>query len=249
MVNASSVFALDSVSVRYGWTGKPALEEVTLGLSQGRSLALLGLNGAGKTTTIRLLLGMIRPKTGTVKVLDSAPGSVRALSQIGYAPEEATPPELLGAEEYLRFVAGLRIPDKSKREAAVKDAMEWFELPSGKRVRAFSKGMRRKVILAQAMLGDPRLLILDEPLNGLDPLFIIKLRERLESFVKGGGSLLLSSHILAEVEKLCNDIAIIKEGRLVASASSEEIVHKHGTVEGAFSALVGKREEVAPWAT
>ncbi|MEZ4750774.1 MAG: ABC transporter ATP-binding protein [Bdellovibrionota bacterium] len=241
-VNVSEIFKIDDVTIAYGWRKFVAVESLTLRLEKGGSLALLGLNGAGKTSTIRLLMGMVRPQIGQVEIFGSRPGELKALARIGFAPEDATPPEYLKGEEYLDFVASFRIKGKTARSKAVSEQMQWFEMPSNRRIRDYSKGMRRKLILAQALIGDPEMLILDEPLNGLDPLFIMKLRERVEAYLKNGGSLLLSSHILAEVEKVCTSVAIIREGKVAYTGSSASAVQQYGSIEKAFAHFVGRSE-------
>ncbi|MCB0418753.1 MAG: ABC transporter ATP-binding protein [Bdellovibrionaceae bacterium] len=239
-VNVSEIFKIEHVTIAYGWRKFVAVESLNLHLEKGGSLALLGLNGAGKTSTIRLLMGMVRPQIGQVEIFGTRPGDLKALARIGFAPEEATPPEYLKGEEYLDFVASFRLKGREARKKAVSDLMQWFEMPAQRRIRDYSKGMRRKLILAQALIGDPELLILDEPLNGLDPLFIMKLRERVEGYVKNGGSLLLSSHILAEVEKVCTSVAIIREGQVAFTGSSAEAIQQYGSIEKAFAHFVGR---------
>lgn len=231
-----SIFETCSLSVFYG--SRAAVSELNLKLEKGHSLGILGLNGAGKTSTIRALLGMI-PFTGKVNILEKKPGSPSVFGKLGFAPEEGVPPEFLTGEEYLSFVASLKVAPKSERKKAVSDLLDWFELDKEKYIREYSKGMRRRIVLAQAFLGQPELLILDEPLNGLDPIMIIKLRERLQLFRKDGGSILYSSHILSEVEKTCTDIAILHEGHLKYSEKLEVLISEFSNVERAFTKFVG----------
>ncbi len=233
--NTSPLVHLQAVEVRYGLRGFVAVHELNLKIEQGTSFALLGPNGAGKTSTLRLILGMLRPRKGTVSVLGGRPGSIKALEQMGFAPEEASAPDYLSAQEYLDFVAAFRIKDKRARTKEVEELQASFELPPGKRVGEFSKGMRRKLILASAFCGKPKLLVLDEPLNGLDPLFIIKLRDKIRDYVAQGGTLLFSSHILAEVEKSCTEIGILKQGKLVCAEKTSVLAERHGDVEKAFA--------------
>jgi ABC-2 type transport system ATP-binding protein len=162
----------------------------------------------------------------------------RFFSRIGFVPEEACPPEFLTSREYLDFIARCRVKDSGRRKALVTELFDWFELMP-KRISHLSKGMRRRLVLAQALLGDPELLILDEPLTGLDPLLIYKLREKLVEFREKGGAILFSSHILAEVEKVCTDIVMLSQGELVCEASVEKLKADHGTVEKAFAEKVG----------
>lgn len=235
---STTIFDIQNIKVTYGF--RCAVEGLSLSLTPGRSLGLLGINGAGKTSTVRALLGMLKIREGSISIFGKAPGDPRAFKRIGFAPEEAIPPEYLSAQEYLAFVGSFRQKDRRKRKSEVAELLEWFDLVPKKKIRDYSKGMKRRLVLAQALLANPELLILDEPLNGLDPLVIIKLRERLESYRAQGGSILYSSHILAEVEKTCTDIAILSAGKLVYLAPVEELLQKYQSVEAAFSALVGK---------
>ena len=150
-VNVSEIFKIEHVTIAYGWRKFVAVESLNLHLEKGGSLALLGLNGAGKTSTIRLLMGMVRPQIGQVEIFGTRPGDLKALARIGFAPEEATPPEYLKGEEYLDFVASFRLKGREARKKAVSDLMQWFEMPAQRRIRDYSKGMRRKLILAQAV--------------------------------------------------------------------------------------------------
>jgi ABC-2 type transport system ATP-binding protein len=237
MLNNSIVFDIKDLRIAYGLI--KAVDNLSLRLEQGQSLALLGLNGAGKTSTIRVLLGMMKAKGGETSVLGEPAGNVSKFAEIGYAPEEATPPEFLTGDEYLDFIGGFKIKDRAARKKEVSNLLSFFELDPHKAIRAYSKGMRRRVVLAQALIGNPALLILDEPFNGLDPILIKKLRERLEDYCKKGGSLLLSSHILAEVEKICDHIAVIHKGVVKRFTKTSELVQEFGNVEEAFTKLVG----------
>lgn len=233
----SPIFELRNLRVAYGF--RAAVDDLSLTLVKGQSLGLLGVNGAGKTSTIRALLGMLRPKKGTIQVFGHAAGNTKVFRRVGFAPEDGIPPEYLSAHEYLHFVGAFRIKDRQRRKEEVKEILEWFDLNPQKKIRDYSKGMKRRLVLAQAFLGNPELLILDEPLNGLDPLVIIKLRDRLQSYREQGGTILFSSHILAEVEKTCTDIAILSQGKLVYTGSRQNAVSEFGSIEGAFAKLVG----------
>jgi ABC-2 type transport system ATP-binding protein len=182
---------------------------------------------------------MQKPKSGEVKVFGGEPGTSTAFRKIGFAPEDGVPPEYLSSEEYLSFVAELKVADRAKRAEAVAELLRVFELSPRKRVREFSKGMKRRITLAQAFLGEPELLILDEPLNGLDPLIIIKLREMIERNVQRGAAIIYSSHILTEVEKSCSRILLLKAGECVYSDSTAAAVKEFGSVEAVFAARMG----------
>jgi ABC-2 type transport system ATP-binding protein len=244
MGNENSIFQISGVRITYGWGRKCAVNNLTLELKSGVSLGVLGLNGAGKTSTIRALLGMLRPSEGTIRIFDKKPGTVASFRRIGFAPEDGLPPDYLSGEEYLRFIASFKIADRSARRREALKLLEWFELPPTKRIRDYSKGMKRRIILAQAFLGTPDLLILDEPLNGLDPIFIIRLRERIEAYRQSGGSLLVSSHILNEIERTCSEVAILHNGDLVCRAPVEELQKEFGSIETAFATKIGKSKNV-----
>jgi len=236
MEEGNSIFNIQNVRIAYGL--RCAVDNVSLELKQGRSLGLLGINGAGKTSTIRAILGMLRPRRGKLTVFGHRPGHYKTFKRIGFAPEDAVPPEYLTAREYLAFVGAFRIKDRGRRRREVDELTGWFELQRNKKIRDFSKGMKRRLVLAQAFLGQPEFLILDEPLNGLDPLVIIKLRQRLDDYRKAGGTILYSSHILAEVEKTCTDIAILSKGKLIAFDTTKRLIEEFGSVERAFAEKV-----------
>jgi ABC-2 type transport system ATP-binding protein len=229
-----SILSIENLTVRYRF--RTAVKELFLRLEAGQCLGLLGANGAGKTSTIRAVLGLVRPAKGRIRILGHGPGALRGLAQIGFAPEDGCPPEYLTGREYLVFVARIRSgEDRHKAAESADKLLADFDLAPHKKIRDYSKGMRRRLVLAQAFVGNPKALILDEPLNGLDPLMILKLRDYLTAYREKGGSLLYSSHILSEVERTCTHVAILQEGQLVLGAPMVEVVEKYGSVENAFS--------------
>lgn len=231
-----TIFELSNILVKYG--GRVAVSDLTLKVDAGQALALLGLNGAGKSTTIRVLLGIQKPRQGSVRILGNPVGSFSAFSSIGYSPEDGCPPEFLNGAEYLDFVGGFRCQEKNRLQGEIEDLLNWFELDPKKKIRDYSKGMKRRLLLAQALIGSPKFLVLDEPFNGLDPLMIRKLRDRLESFRKMGGAVLLSTHILAEVEKMCTHVAIIHQGELKVVDTCAALLASERSLEEAFSKRV-----------
>ncbi len=231
------VFQIQNLVVRYGRS--TAVDGFSLQLHRGEALGLLGANGAGKTSTLRSLMGMLVPHSGAVAVFGGKPGMTSGLARTGFAPEEALPPERFSGREYLTFIARLRQKDPNKREEEINTLLEELDLAPHKRISDYSKGMKRRLVLAQAFVGNPELLVLDEPLNGLDPLIIVKLRARLEKYRLAGGSLLYSSHILAEVEKTCTRIVILKRGKQVLDLATKDTIEKYGSVENAFGATAG----------
>ncbi|MFA6028876.1 MAG: ABC transporter ATP-binding protein [Elusimicrobiota bacterium] len=185
-------------------------------LVEGEVFGLLGLNGQGKTTTMKLALGLLRPTVGRVRVYDRDPEDPEALAQMGYLPELPYFYPYLSPREALTFYARLsRVPSKGLGQR-VKDALADVGLlaAADRKAREFSKGMLQRLGLAQAMLHRPKLYVLDEPASGLDPLAVHDIRELLASLNRQGATILLSSHSISEVEKLCHRVGILVEGRL-----------------------------------
>jgi ABC-2 type transport system ATP-binding protein len=182
---------------------------------------------------------MIRAQQGFIQILNSKPGSIAAIKRIGFAPEEVGLPDFLTQGEYMKFVAGLKFSQGlPKKKEAVEELCQFFELDLAKPIKDCSKGMKRRLLLAQAFMGQPALIILDEPLNGLDPLIILKLRDRIRKYRESGGSVLYSSHILSEVQETCTHLNILSHGKRVFSDSVPNAISQFGTVEKAFSHFV-----------
>lgn len=198
-----------------------ALDEVSLELARGEVFGLLGPNGAGKTTTLKLVTGLLRPTSGRVHVFDRAPGDRAARAFVGFLPEQPVFYDHLTAQELLTYFAGLcgiAGTERRRRIAAVLDEVgigPAREQP----MREYSKGMLQRVGLAQALINEPALLILDEPMSGLDPIGRREVRELILRLRDAGRTVLFSSHILSDAEALCSRIAILARGRLVASGS------------------------------
>ncbi len=231
------VVELKDITVNYGFYR--AIDSVSFNLLPGMALGLIGANGAGKTTSIRAILGMLKIKKGQVTLFGESRCTSKTFHRIGFAPEEATPPEYLNAREYLTFLSKLKKQDISEMKRQVEDFLTWFDLDPNKPVRKYSKGMRRRLVLAQAFVGRPELIILDEPLNGLDPLMIQKLRTKLVEYRQKGASIIYSSHILSELETTCSDVVMMHKGKVVLRESIPNLIQKYGSVEKAFSSNVG----------
>jgi ABC-2 type transport system ATP-binding protein len=184
---------------------------------RGRTFGLLGPNGAGKTTLVKLLLAIAFPTSGTASVLGRPPGDVRAKERIGYLPENHRyPPHLTGEQVLHHFgrLSGLREPDRSRRIEKLLRRVRMEEW-RGVRVHKYSKGMMQRLGMAQAILNDPDLLILDEPTDGVDPIGRREIRDLLLEQKERGATIFLNSHLLSEVERLCDRVAILKEGVLL----------------------------------
>src|SRR5687768_10403757 len=211
------------------WRRRPyvALDSLTLDVRQGEVFGFLGPNGAGKTTTLKLLMQLIYPTSGRAEILGKPVGDVGVKRRIGYLPENPYFYDYLTAEELLSYFAGLfgyKGPDRKRLATRLLDDVG---IGSERRLqlRKFSKGMLQRVGIAQALINDPELVILDEPMSGLDPLgrrevrsLILRLRDR-------GATVFFSSHVLSDAEALCSRVAILAKGRLVTAGKLTDLIH------------------------
>ena len=211
----NSVVEIRGVSRRFG--DVMAVDNLTLSLGAGEIMGFLGANGAGKTTTIKMLLGLIRPSSGTVSVLGGDPSDAKVRAKIGYMPEIAYYYPYLNARELLAFYGGLCGMDGKAIRARTDELLETVGLSDAAKrpLKTYSKGMLQRAGIAQALLHDPDLLVLDEPFTGLDPLARIHFRELMHRLREQGKSIFFSSHELGETELLCDKVAIMKAGRAV----------------------------------
>ena len=211
-----------------------ALDSVNLSVERGEIFGFLGPNGAGKTTAVKIFLGLIFPTSGEVRILDQRVTSPRVKRKIGYLPEGSYFPDFLRGEEVLEFYGhlyGLRGQDLQERITATLDLVG---LQDARRilVRYYSKGMRQRIGLAQALLSDPDILILDEPTTGLDPIARREIRDILVALkVERGKTLFICSHELLEVELMCDRVAILDRGKVVKSGRLDEMVYSERDVE------------------
>ena len=235
-MTATPIIRTRGLSKRY--RGTDALVDLDLEVAPGEVVGYLGPNGAGKTTTIRLLLGLIRPTSGTAELfgLDCRRDVVAIHRRLAYVGGEASLwPALTGAEtlHLLGQVQG-RVDDAYREEL-----VERFALDPSKKVRAYSKGNRQKIILIAALMTRPDLLVLDEPTSGLDPLMEQVFRHCIHEARERGQTVFLSSHILSEVEALCDWVGILAEGRLVDRGTMADLRHLSAlTVEATFDGMV-----------
>lgn len=220
-MSLESLVVVESVTKRYGET--LAVDGVSLRVGAGEVYALLGANGAGKSTLIRMMTGLSEPDSGSVTVCgeEMARKPLAAKRHIGYLPEELYFYQRLTGREYLRLVAGLKGADAEGVAAEI----EFFELSAvaDKWVGGYSLGMRKKLGLAAAFTGSPRVLVLDEPLNGLDVEMMRKLRLRLASERDAGRSFLVSSHVMSFVERVADRVCVMSAGRVVAEGNPQEL--------------------------
>ncbi len=219
-----------------------ALSNLNLSVTKGEVLGFLGPNGAGKTTTIRLILGLTKPTAGTVQILgiDSQKNKIEAHKKMAYVPGDPNLwPSLTGAET-LHLLAKTHIgADEAYQQKLITD----FKFDPNKKVRTYSKGNKQKINLIAALASRAEILIFDEPTAGLDPLMERIFREHVEQAKARGQTIFLSSHILEEVESLCDRVAVIKEGKLVELGTLEELRHLSAvTIDATFS---GKPPDVS----
>jgi ABC-2 type transport system ATP-binding protein len=232
-------YALEIDSLRKEYPGF-TLRDVSFALPPGHIMGLIGPNGAGKTTVIKLILNIVRPSAGTVKVfgLDNAGREEDVKSRIGFVLDETPFYGYLTASG----IASVMAPFYAKWDGARFERLcREFELPPGKRVNALSRGMKMKLALAVALSHGAELILLDEPTSGLDPVFRRELLERLSGLIQDGRtSVLFSTHITSDLERVADYITCLRDGGLVFSATREEILEKWATVKGPDELLAGE---------
>ncbi|NPD24199.1 ABC transporter ATP-binding protein [Corallococcus sp. AB038B] len=207
----------------FGRGGHEALRGMDLHVPAGSAFGLIGPNGAGKTTFIKSVLGIVRPTAGTVRVLGGSPEDPAIRARIGYLPERLHLPGTWKSPAFLATVArlkGLKVDAAAHarllERVGLSDAVD-------RRIGGYSKGMRQRLGLAAALLGDPALLVLDEPTDGIDPMGRLEVRRILQEEVRKGVTLFLNSHLLAETERVCDRVAILADGRVLREGRLEEL--------------------------
>ena len=227
---------------------KTAVQELDLRAEPGEILGFLGPNGAGKTTTVKVLTGMIKPTSGSARVagFDVQRDPMEVKKRIGYVPEDGALYEALTAGEYLTMVANLRGIEGGYAERKIAEFLELFGILDARdqRLAEHSKGMKQKVLISAALISNPEVLFLDEPLNGLDANAALVVKRLLGQLASQGRTILFCSHILEVMERVCTRIFIIKEGRKVIEGTPGDIAAATGaeTLEEAFARLTGVRD-------
>jgi ABC-2 type transport system ATP-binding protein len=223
--------------------GRPAVDGLDLSVRRGELYALLGPNGAGKTTTMRMVTGLLAPDSGSVEVLgiDLARDPGAAKRHMAYLPDDPMLYGKLKPPEYLEFVAGLWGLRPEEAEPRGRRLLDWLDLSKHAHevTEGFSRGMKQKLALAGALIHEPQLLILDEPLTGLDAAAARQVKDLLLSHVAGGGTVILTTHILEVAERLAQRIGIIRQGRLIAEGTLAELRERTlgGSLEDVFLQL------------
>ena len=223
-----------------------ALDGLTFNVNQGEIFGLIGPNGAGKTTALRIVSTLLLPTSGTVKVfdLDVVKNADEVRRIITYLPEEAGAYRNLSGWEYLQFMANFNTKSKREAQEMVREAAEITGLHERLRdkTKTYSKGMKRRLLVARALMTKPKLAVLDEPTSGLDVLHAYHVREIIKRYVKEHGvTVLLSSHNMLEVEHLCDRVALLNKGKIVAEGKPQELkeAYKSTNLEEVFAKVVG----------
>jgi ABC-2 type transport system ATP-binding protein len=227
---------------------RPAVDGLDLKVGQGEFYALLGPNGAGKTTTLRMVAGLMQPDAGTVSIfgVDALADPVAAKQVTAWLSDEPMIYDKLTPFEYLEFVAGLWRIDSGVAEARARELIGWLGLESHahERCEGLSRGMKQKVALAGALVHDPRLIIFDEPLTGLDAGSARQVKNVLRERVAAGGTVIMTTHILEVAERMADRIGVIAHGRLIAEGTLDELHRRTGKIatslEDTFLTLVAE---------
>ena len=217
------------------FNGKTAVDNLDLDIPTGEFHALLGPNGAGKTTTLRIVAGLLKPDAGSVSIFghDISTDGIAAKRVTAFLPDDPLLYGKLNALEYLEFVAGLWSIDAKSAATRAEELLRWLELWDNRSeyIEGFSRGMRQKLALAGALIHAPKLLILDEPLTGLDAHAARSVKDMLVDFVKRGNTVVLTTHILEIAERLAERISIIQKGRIVAQGTLDELRSRMANVD------------------
>jgi ABC-2 type transport system ATP-binding protein len=232
---------------------RPAVDRLDLKLIAGEFYSLLGPNGAGKTTTLRMVAGLLKPDAGAISIfgIDALADPVAAKRIMAWVSDEPMIYDKLTPYEYLEFVAGLWEIDPATAKARAEDLIGWLGLEphANERCESFSRGMRQKVALAGALVHEPRLIILDEPLTGLDAGSARQVKDVLLSRVRAGNTVIMTTHILEVAERMAERIGVIANGRLIAEGTLDELRIKAGrrdkNLEDIFLTLVAEKAEAA----
>jgi ABC-2 type transport system ATP-binding protein len=234
---------------------RPAVDGLDLTVRAGEFYALLGPNGAGKTTTLRMVAGLLRPDAGSISVagIDALADPVAAKRVMAWISDEPMIYDKLTPREYLEFVSGLWDVEPAVAQARADDLLGWLGLAANahERCEGFSKGMRQKVALAGALVHDPRVIILDEPLTGLDAGSARQVKGVLRERVDAGGTIIMTTHILEVAERMADRIGVISRGKLIAEGTLAELRLAAGgaggdaSLEDTFLALVAEQAEAA----
>lgn len=222
-----------------------AVDGISLTVNRGEVFGLLGPNGSGKTTTLKMILGLLRPTEGEVSVFGKLPSAFEVRRRIGYLPEKTPLWGYLNAWETLDILGRISGLDRKTIRRRARELFERLELKApDRRIGSYSKGMARKVAFAQAVLTNPELLILDEPTGGLDPPSAAEVKSILMEMKANGTTMIISSHILAEIQKMCDRVVIIADGKVRAEGHLEKLLEREGVLRITLKAGLQDKERV-----
>lgn len=208
-----------------------ALDSLTLNVEGGQIFGFLGGNGAGKTTTIKILMSLIFPSAGSAKILGHDISDVKMRSRIGYCPENPYFYDYLTARELMMYFGELFGLDKAKSKQKTEELLTKVGLEEAswnKQLRKFSKGMLQRTGLAQSLINDPEIVFMDEPMSGLDPIGRREIRELIAELREKGTTVFMSTHILSDIEALCDNVAILRKGKLASTGKLDDLLTAHG---------------------
>ena len=235
--------ALKIQALRKIFGSKTAVNDINLSIPAGSFYGLVGPNGAGKTTTLSMATGLLTPDAGQAFIFgnDVWREHTAAMEQLGLLPDGVAMPEHLTGPEMLMYWSALRGMDRETVAARSEELLSILGLQAEQKtlIIEYSTGMRKKIGLATALLHNPKLLVLDEPLEAVDPVSAISIKHMLKQYVKRGGTVVFSSHVMATVEEVCDSVAIVNKGEVVAAGSIDE-VRDGMSLEARFIALVGQ---------
>lgn len=245
----TNVLRLDKITKSY-WTSMRAekllrvVDNLSFTLKKGEAYGLIGPNGAGKTTTVKMIVGLTSPDSGSISIFNQSNSLIEIRQRIGFMPENPAFYTHLSAQEFLWFVARLFKIEKHEAKARISKILKSVGLAeaAGRAIRGYSKGMKQRLGLAQALVNQPDILILDEPLDGLDPLGRSDIKDYLLEMKKSGTTILLSSHILSDVEEICDHIGIIHRGTLIEEGAVDSVIPKGMNLEEYFVKTIKSRQ-------
>jgi ABC-2 type transport system ATP-binding protein len=235
---------ISNLSKSYGTKKKvTVVRDISLTIAKGSVFGFIGPNGAGKTSTIKMLVGLSKPTSGTITVGGGSPTDMKVHAKIGFMPENPLFYQYLTGEEFLDFVATLFKIENKKETIATLLKEVYLYHAKDKRIRTYSKGMLQRLGLAQAMINDPEILFLDEPLDGLDPLGRAEVKKIILTRKQKGKTIFINTHILSDVAEICDTVGIIDNGELLRVDTPTNISNGHRDLEDAFVHLIEKRRE------
>ncbi len=245
--------AIQADHLRKVYAGQAAVDGLTLAVPQGCFYGFLGPNGAGKTTTIKMLMGLAQPTSGEIRILGlRMPEDAHQIKQqIGLVPDESLLFDHLTGGEFIEFAGRIYGLDRDVARDRTRELLKLFELDAApkKLISEYSKGMRKRTAMAAALIHRPKLFLMDEPFEGVDAVGARLMKDILLDQVRGGATIFLTSHVLEVVERLCDRVAILNQGKLVREGTMAELRGDAGTLEDAFVDALGvaRVSETLPW--